>query len=113
MRTYGALNPTDLIPTPPDTVGAAIISSAGAVVAQDWPSTEAHLIAFGSTMDFWANMASTDVNIPTTNSNGTTLSSGLNEYLRPGTIYQRIADSTGYSLTAPTSGVISLSFWRK
>ncbi len=112
MRTYGALNPINLIPNPPDTVGMAVIAAAAAVVAQDYPDN-AHLVAFGSTMDFWANMESTGVNIPTTNQVGTTVSSGLNEYLRPGTIYQILAGSTGYSLTAPTSGVISLSFWRK
>lgn len=112
MRIYGALNPTHLIPMPPDTVGMAVISSAAAVVAQDWP-TDAQLVAFGSTMGFWVNMVSTKANVPTTNQAGTTASSGLMEYVNAGTIYQILGGSTGYSVVAATSGVISLSFWRK
>ncbi len=112
MRVYGALNPTNLIPIPPDTVGIAVITTAAAIVAQDYPSN-AQMVAFGSTMEFWANMLSTKANIPSTNSAGTTVSSGLNEYLSPGAIYQIPGGSTGYSLTAPTSGVISMSFWKK
>lgn len=112
MMAYGALRPTDQIPVPPDTVGVAIISTALAVVAQDWPA-DAQLVTFGSTMGFFANMRSTHANVPSTNQAGTTVSSGLQEYLQSGVTYQIPGGSTGYSLVAPTSGVVTLSFWRK
>lgn len=110
MRPFGALNPTDQIPVMPDTMGAAIVSSALAVVALDYPAG-AHLIALSGEMDFVVNYFSTGVNIPTTNSGGTTASSGLNE-MNP-TIRQIPGGSTGYSLTARTSGVVTTAFWRK
>lgn len=112
MRTYGTPNSFDNIGVAPDTVGTVVISSANAVVAQDWPDN-AQLVAFGSTMGFWLNAVSTEVNIPTTNQEGATGSSDLNEYVEHGFRQQITADATGYSITAPTSGVISLSFWRK
>ena len=112
MRYYGARSPTELIPVPPDTIGVAIITTAGAVVAQDWPDG-AHIVTFGATMSFYANLGTTAANIPSTNSSGTTASSGLNEYVPPGLTYQIPGASTGYSLTSPTSGVITLSFWSK
>lgn len=112
MRAYGVLHPTDLVPVPPDTVGVAIISTALAVVAQDWPSG-AQIVTFGATMSFYANLGTTSVNVPSTNQSGTTVSSGLNEYVPPGATYQIPGASTGYSLTSPTSGVITMSFWRK
>lgn len=111
MRAYGALSPTDQIPLIPDTVGAAIISSAGAVVAADWP-TGAQLVFFNSTGDFWVNYRTTGVNIPSTNSNGTTASSGMN-VLNPGIRQISTGESTGYSLTMRTSGEISIELWRK
>lgn len=110
MRPFGALHPIDQIPITPDTMGAVIISSAGAVVAFDWP-TNGQLVAFSGGMDFYVNYQSTNAGVPTTNSSGTTLSSGINE-LNP-TIRQVPAGSTGYSLTAATSGVVTTAFWRK
>lgn len=110
MRPFGSLNPTDLIPVPPDTVGVAEISSAGAVVAQGWP-TNAHIVAFGSTQNFWADMGSTGVAIRAASSAGSTAIPS--EILRDGTFYQIPGTSTGYSLTAEAAGTITLSFWAK
>lgn len=110
MRFYGARSQTDLIPVPPDTVGVAVISTAGAKVALDYPSG-AQLVAFGAETNFWAHMASTAVTIPTTNQAGST--TALSEYLRDGTMYQIPNASTGLSLTCASSQVITLSYWRK
>ena len=110
MRPYGALHPTELIPVPPDTVGVANISTALAVAAFDFPSG-ADLVAFGSTANFWCDMQSTSVAIPTTTENGST--SVLSEYLRDGVMYQIPGDSTGGSITAASSGIISLSYWSR
>lgn len=108
MRTYGGLHPTDYNPGPPDTVGSVILSSAGAIVAQDYPAG-AQLVLFSGTVDFYANLGTTFVAIPSTNQSGTTASSGLNE-LNPG--LRQVRGSTGYSLTGPSSGVITASFWK-
>lgn len=112
MRPYSALHPTEQLPVPPDTIGVAIITTAFAVVAQDWP-TGARFVSFDSTASFYANLMSTAVNVPTTNSSGTTASSGLNA-ISAGNLLRQVSTglSTGYSLTAPTSGVITASFWK-
>ncbi len=109
MRAIGSLHPTDQTAIAPDTVGSVIITTLGAVVAQDWPSN-AQLVHFSGGIDFYANFSSTAVSIPSTNSAGTTASSGLNEY-KPG-LRQIPAASTGYSITG-SSGVVTASFWRK
>lgn len=110
MRAFGALNPRDLIPVPPDTVGSVSVTSAGAVVALDFP-TGATIVCFGSETNFWCDMESTSVAIPAVSSAGTTAT--RSEYLRDGTFYQIPGASTGFSITAATSGVISTSFWSK
>lgn len=109
MRAYGSLNPKQDIPSPSDTFGSIIISSAGAVQASDWP-TGAKRVAFSGEMNFYVNWASTKANIPTTFSSGTTVSSGMNE-LNPGVRNISTDLSTGYSIIAPTSGVITAQFW--
>jgi hypothetical protein len=111
MRPFGARGVNDHIPIPPDTVGSVIISSAGAIIAQDWPSTQANYVLFSGTVDFYANFNTTAAAIPTTNSTGTTASSGLNE-LNPG-LRQVMGGSTGYSITGPSSGIVTASFWHK
>lgn len=113
MIPYSALHPTDLNPIPPDTVGSIIITTANAVVAQDWP-TNAQIVTFSSTVPHYINWRSTSVTIPSTNQSGTTASSGLSE-MNAGTITRQISTgtSTGYSITGATSGVVTLSAWRK
>lgn len=114
MRQIGTLHPTDLTPVSPDTCGSVIITTAAAVVAQDYP-TGAHIVRFSGTMNFYVNYSTTSVSIPSTNSSGTTASSGLNELMQAGwPEYRQVpGSSTGYSITAPTSGVITASFWKK
>lgn len=113
MNTIG-INPILHNPVFPETLGIAVITTAEAVVAQDW-ATGAQLVHFNVHADSWLNPWSTAVNIPTTNSSGTTVSSGQSFLLKPGHehVFQIPGASTGYSLTAATSGVISIEFWRK
>lgn len=114
MRPIGSLHPTELTPVSPDTCGSVIITAAAAVVAQDYPSG-AHIVRFSGTMNFYVNFGTTSVTIPSTNQSGTTASSGLNELMQGGwPEYRQVpGSSTGYSITAPTSGVITASFWKK
>lgn len=114
MRPYGSNNPLDNIPVPPDTVGVVVISTALAVVAQDWPDG-ASIVSFGTTNDqgFIFNSGSTEAAFPSTNSSGSTLSSGQNRNIKHGYTEQIPSSSTGYSITSPTSATITLSFWKK
>lgn len=109
MRDYGALRNTELTPVPPDTVGTVVISSAGAVVAADWPAL-ADLVLFSGTVDFYANLRSTGARVPSTNSVGSTNPLDLNE-LNPGV--RQLSNSTGYSIAGPSSGIVTVSFWSR
>lgn len=111
MRTYGSINPNADIPNPSDTWGTIVISSAGAIVANDWP-TGAQRVAFVGPINFWVNWASTKVNVPSTAQAGSTASSNMNE-LNPGVRNMSTALSTGYSILGETSGVIQAQFWRR
>ncbi len=112
MRNTGSLNPTDQTRLMPDAVASIIISTAGAVVAQDWPSA-ADIAEFNSQMLFVLNARSTGAALPSTNEPGTNTGSSVwNEICPQGHDMRRlIGDSTGYSITAPTSGVVTISFW--
>ena len=109
MRSYGSINPLADTPIPADTFGAIIISTAGAVVANDWP-TGARRVAFSGEMNFYVNWATTKAHAPTTASSGSTGSSEWNE-LNPGVRNISTSISTGYSVTARTSGVVTAQFW--
>lgn len=115
MKLFGPSNPFENNPVFPDTVGTAIISSAGAVVAQNWP-TGMHVARFyPGAIDFYLNPISTSANVPTTNSSGTTLSSGINLKLNAyndHTFRISTSDSTGYSITGESSGVVTIGFWK-
>ena len=112
---------TDIAYTPPSHVGSVIITTAGAVVAQDWPagttgSTGAKFVQFSSEQPIVLNAYSTGAAYPTTNSVGTTASSGANVLIAASGydqpfIFRIPITSTGYSVTARTSGVMSIGFW--
>lgn len=112
MRPYGALNSVDQIPIVPDTVGSIQISSAGAVVAQDWP-TNAQLVYFSPppAFAFVVNYLSTQAAFSGASTPGST--AGLAASIQNPGIRQIPAGSTGYSITATSSGFITAEFWRK
>lgn len=114
MRGYGIVNPNLDIPTPADTVGAAIVTTALAVVSGNWPAN-AQIGRFSSSNPFMLNMWSTGAAVPTTNSSGSTASTGRSVAVVPGQngLFQVPGDSTGYSLTAGSSGHITTEFWSK
>lgn len=114
MRTMGPLiKGIESVLMPPDTVGTAILTTAGAVVAQGWP-TGAHIVHLNSSVRVYFNPASTSATVPTTNSAGSTVAAGQNIMLN--TVHQHyyyIGSSTGYSIAGETSGVATLSFWKE
>lgn len=112
MKIDGTLHPTDQVPVNPDTIGTIIGTTAGAIVAFDYPAG-AEIATWAGNVPFVLNGRSTGAQVPTTNSSGTTLSSGWNEFVPTAVTRQITGDSTGYSVAFPTSGFVTVSFWGK
>ena len=112
MRTYA--RPIPDIDTPADTVGAVIVSTALAVVSNDWPSG-AKVARFAGSIGYYVNAFTTGASVPSTAQSGSTSSTGRSVYQPPETprTLQIPGDSTGYSITSPSSGVITAEFWSK
>lgn len=112
MQGIGSLHPTEGVTVPADTVGSVIGSSVGAVVAQDWPSG-AHMVSISGNVGAYFNAYSTAARIPSTNSVGSTAPADRNVWIEKEAIFQRPGGSTGYSFAFPSSGVVTLEFFRK
>ena len=129
MRTYGALNPLDLIPVPPDTVTTFLMTGGSSAQAQDWLSSGSTATAnaavagvqlvrltgmssAGGAFFFSANLFSTAAAVP---SSGTSISSsGVNHPIATGPLtFQVPGASTGFSFAALTSGYVIMEQWRK
>lgn len=112
MRDIGMLHPTSNTPMFPENVGIAVISTAGAIVAQDYPDG-ARFMHIDAPAAFWIHPTSTAVAIGTTSQVGST-SQNLSMRFNQGheVAWQIIPGSTGYSITSETSGVISIGFWK-
>lgn len=95
---------------PSDTIGAAVISSAFAVVAMDYPA-DARYVRFGSTSVFYTNMRTTGVTVPTSTLTPSTANGTVLHPVQDQNMFSIDAGSTGLSITSPTSGVITLEFW--
>lgn len=112
MLTYA--KPIQNLELPADTVGVVIISTAGAVVAQDWPSGS-KVAQFTAPVGFYLNVNTTSVAVPTTNQAGSTAPASGNVYVPPNLpkSFQIPGGSSGYSITGGSSGVVSAEFWSK
>lgn len=131
MRAYGALNPTDQIPQPPDTVHTILLAAAVGQ-SRDWgtsassagaAATYAHLVRFsglssaGTALNFHVNVVSTHAVVPSSGTSvttGTTAGSTGNSLPVLGErTFQIPAWSTGWSVIARTSGYVMAEVWRK
>ena len=133
MRSYGALNPIDQIPYPPDTVETFLLASSVSQIS-DWAGSTvgaadaaAHLVRFSGmttgkstdegTMRFMVNLISTHVINPTSGSSittGTTAGSTGNSMPVLGSqTFQIPSFSTGYSVISPSSGYVFAEIWKK
>lgn len=112
MRNIGPrLRPIDTVLVAPDTVATAILTTAGAVVAQDWPDG-ATIMHINNSVRVYFNPVSTSATIPTTNSIGSTATANRNIQLGAGhQHYYYVNDSTGYSIAGESSGVATIEFW--
>lgn len=126
MRTYGALNPIDGIPMPPDTVYTKLLA-AGVGEAADWPA-DSHLVRFtgmssqlssavNGPHEFMVNLISTHAVVPTQGSSATTGttagSTGNSMPVAGARTFQIPSFSTGFSVIGIGSGYVIAEIWRK
>lgn len=110
MRPLGLTAGNNYQAAPSDTIGVAVISTAGAVVAFDHPPG-ARYVRFGSASVFYTNMRGASLTIPTTTATPSTGNTTILHPVQDQNIYAIDPTSTGLSLTAPSSGVITLEYW--
>ncbi len=119
MRGIGSLHPTEGIGVPSDVVATVVGTSAGAVIAQDYPTATAtgssrpHIMRVSSQVPIFFRDGTTGAAIPATNGTtpGSTAHGGV--YIAQDAIYQVPAVSTGYSVAFPSSGFATIEFFRK
>lgn len=122
MRTYQALQPTDQVPAPPDTVQTMLLA-AGTAQAMDWASSLTQMVRFtgmstaNAQLCFMVNLVSTHAIVPTSGSSvttGTSVGSTGNSVPVIGTrTFQLPSWSTGWSAAALTSGYVIAEAWHK
>ena len=115
MTPYGALHPTNQVPSPPDTIQTLLIAASSGQ-AMDWSSTHAQMVRLsgvttaGVLMNFWANLQSTACLAPSTGVS--TGSTGVNIAIQGNRTMQIPGGSTGFSVAALSSGYITAEVWR-
>jgi len=121
MRTAGVLHPTDAnnIPIPSD-VQAKFPLAANTPLAADWPAGSdiarvTGVTTLGGPLAFYFNDGSTKASSAADSSftSGTSQSSGLSSYVVGSRDFQIPGTSTGFSLAAASSGVVSVEVWGK
>ena len=123
MRAIGTLHPTELVPTPPDTVTSILLAAATAQ-AMDYP-TGAKMVEItarssdGTTktpLPVYVNFFSTLAAIPssgTTSATNTSAgSTGVSVPVFETKAYQ-VPGATGFSVIGQSSGWVHLSWWNK
>ena len=121
MRAFGSMDPMSQVPLVPDTRLSLLLTAASGQ-AFNWPSSEAQLIrvSVGSTISgvhgpAFFDFASTGAALPTTGGVFTTLGSsgGIPVSVGQPRMFQRSADSTGFSVIAGSSVSICVECWKK
>ena len=115
MRAFGPLKDGDSFRVPADTIGTAVITTAGFAVKGDWP-TGRHTIRISSPVRAYYNPISSKASVPTTSLLvGSTASTSINIGIcanQPESFYVP-ADSTGFAIAGETSGVITVEYWKQ
>lgn len=122
MRSIGWLHTNEQTGIPADTQAHAVLA-AGTGQAFDMPASAgmmrlAGLTTAGAPLGFYLNMGSTKAQQPTTSATGSTGSTDLNIAIPAGGPYYTqiaggTAGTTGFSLVAPSSGIVSMEFWKR
>jgi hypothetical protein len=121
MRTIGTMHPTDAADVPiPSDVQAKFALAAATAQAADWPSgvgiaRVTGVTTLGGPLAFYFNDGSTKASsvADAAFTSGTSQSSGLSSYVVGSREFQIPGTSTGFSLAAASSGVVSVECWRK
>lgn len=108
MKGTGLTHPQDIISTP-DTVQRAVLA-AGTGQAFDIPALGSYVI-FGSNVDFLVRWGSTAAAVPTTSS--TAVSTDLTELNPTARNVGSTADTTGFSIIAATTGIVTMSWYTR
>ncbi len=95
-------------------MATVIVSTAGAVVAQDYPSDAAYFHVSADARLF-LNLRTTEAAVLSATIAATTATTGLNILVNSGHehIYEIPTGSTGYSMTAESSAMATIEFWSK
>ena len=117
MRPLEARSFTDQIYVSPDTVGGVALAQTAVLLDYPTGAKIARLSLASSIAGFSAviNPVSTAVSLPSTTLSGgagTTLSSGWNICFSVDKMFLIPTGSTGYSLISPSSGYVSIEFWK-
>jgi hypothetical protein len=106
---------------PADTVATAVLA-ANTGQAFDWPSGANVMRLSGATTagaaySFAVNFHSTSATWPSTSMAATTATTSINHVIHgnDSQFYQlgSTATSTGFSLVSPTSGIVTVEFWKR
>ena len=117
MRPLEARSFTDSIYVVPDTIGGTALAQTVQVFDYPAGARVMRLSLMSSIAGFSAviNPVSTNVALPTSalsGAAGATLSSGHNICFNGDKLLQITAAATGYSLLSPSSGYVSIEFWK-
>lgn len=123
MRAYQAL--FNDIPTPPDSVQTMLLTGGSSGQIMDWPSTLAQIARFtgyttlGAGLTIFANLTAVGATVPTSGSSITTgtsaNSTGNNIPVIAGSPREFLipAGSTGFAVSALTSGYAVVETWKR
>lgn len=95
---------------PADTIATLIGSTAGTVIAQDYP-TNAKFMHLSCDARVFVHLSSTGVTIPTTTTAPSTTVLSFMHNTGHEHIYYIPTDSTGYSIAFDSSGRATIEFW--
>lgn len=126
-RASGQLHPTDGAPVAPSTVITFLMTGGSSAQASDWPDDTGsaavnaaaagiHLVRItpvstsGGAFFCTANLYSTAASVP---SSGITVSTTSRVAIPSPREFQVTGGSTGFSIAAPTSGLVVVECWRK
>ena len=117
MRPLEARSFTDSIYVVPDTIGGTALAQTVQIFDYPTGARVMRLSVASSISGFSAviNPVSTNVAFPTSalsGATGATLSSGYNICFNNDKLLMIPAGSTGYSLLSPSSGYVSIEFWK-
>ena len=130
MRAFGTQHPTDVGPFPPDQVTTFVMTGGSSAQASDWLSSGSTAVAnaaagfvhvvritplstSGAQMGVYVNLFTTAAAVPGSGTSVSSASGGVNHPVFGPTIFQVPGGSTGFSVAAPSSGLVHIEQWER